>query len=614
MGVTVRTAIARALALLSPRDRRLLLLSMLAQVLTALMDLAGILLIGLIGALAVSLVQSQPPPAMVVQVTDQLGLDGLSGEAMVAVLAGLAAAVLLGKSIVSSILTRRVFQFLANRQALVSARLSEALLSQPLTFLQKRSSQETAFALITGAGAATIQILGQLTIAVTEIALLLTVSSALLLINPGVAIGAVLFFSIVAVLLQRAMGRWASRVGAIQARAEIASLNAVQEAISAYREIFVADRRGMYVERIQRRRWEAARVASDIQFLGMLPKYMFEAALVVGGFLLAGYLFATDDAVMAVGTLALFIAAASRVMPSLLRLQVATLGLRTASGTASPTFDLAEELGSPTETRDVGLDGSILHERILRGYSDLEPTIHLNNVSFTYPGTANPALHGVSLDVSVGMTVALVGPSGAGKSTLADVILGILVPSQGEVLIGGETPAEAIRRWPGGVAYVPQSVSLSNDSVRANVALGLPDAEIDDELVWRSLEQAHLAETIRNSRDGLRTVIGESGVRLSGGQRQRLGIARALYTRPRVVVFDEATSALDAETEAAISETLSGLEGTVTTVVVAHRLSTVRHAQLLVYLDHGVVAAAGTFDELVKAHPAFARQAALMGL
>jgi ABC-type multidrug transport system fused ATPase/permease subunit len=164
------------------------------------------------------------------------------------------------------------------------------------------------------------------------------------------------------------------------------------------------------------------------------------------------------------------------------------------------------------------------------------------------------------------------------------------------------------------MAYVPQDVVLANDSVRANVALGLPPEAIDDDMVWEALQRAHISEFLRESRDGLDTYIGEKGVRLSGGQRQRLGIARALYTRPRVLVLDEATSSLDAETERNIAETIRDLEGEVTTVIVAHRLSTVKEVDLLIYLEAGKVAGQGTFDLLCEEIPAFNHQARLMGL
>ncbi len=612
--MTVRQAIKRALSLLSPRDRRLLGVSITIQMATSFLDLLGVLLIGLIGALAITTVQSQPAPSVVTSLAAALGLEDLSSQGLVVVFALAAAVVLLTKSILSSFLTRRVFTFLANRQALVSARLSKALLSRPLTFVQQRSSQETAFALITGAGAATISILGQVVIACTEMALLIVLGSALLIISPWIAIGSIVFFAAVALILQKIMGEWAARVGRTSAQADIASLNAIQEALSAYREIIVSDRRPLYVTRIHDLRWQAARVSADTQFISLFPKYMFEAALVVGGFALAGVLFTTQDSVTAAGTLALFLAAATRVMPSLLRLQVAALGLRGAAGVAAPTFELAEELGNPTDSPDSTPDFEPLKQRIRAGNPDFTPSVSLRDVTITYPGAAVPALASVSVEAAAGQSIGLVGRSGAGKSTLADVILGVLHPDEGTALLGGLPPEECIARWPGGVSYVPQDVVLANGTIRENVALGLPDAAIDDDLVWEALDRAHLGDYLRTQREGLDTVIGENGVRLSGGQRQRLGIARALYTRPRLLVLDEATSALDAETEQAISQTIEDLEGQVTTVIIAHRLSTVRQVDLLIYMDSGRILASGSFDEVRSKVPALQRQAELMGL
>ena len=612
--MSVRLAVRSSLALLSPRDRRLLWLAIAIQMATALLDLVGVLLIGLVGALAVTTVQSLPPPSAVSGLVSTLGLEGLTDQALVLVFSAAAAATLLTKSVLSSWLTRRVLVFLANRQALVSARLSRELLSRPLTFVQQRSSQETAFALISGAGAATSQVLGQLVIAATEGALLLVLGIALLFLSPWVALGAILFFALVGVGLQRTMGGWASRIGAAVAAADIASLNAIQEALQTYREISVSNRRPLYVARIQEFRWQAAKVLADLQFIGMFPKYMFEAALVVGGFALAGFLFYTQDAVAAVGTLALFLAAGSRVMPSLLRLQAAALGLRSAAGTAEPTFQLAEDLGHPLDETSAAPQPAMLKQQVLEGHPDFTPDVSVRSVTFTYPGATRPAISDVTLDVPSGSSIALVGRSGAGKSTLADAILGVLEPDSGSVLIGGLAPLDCVVRWPGSIGYVPQVVVLANDTVRANVALGLPQEAVADELVWEALDRAHIATMFRESPKGLDTQVGENGLRLSGGQRQRLGLARALYSRPRLLVLDEATSSLDAETEELISLTLAELSGHLTTVIIAHRLSTVRSAHKVMYLEGGLPIAIGSFSEVAHRVPALARQAALMGL
>ncbi len=602
------------MGLLNRRDRRLLIVAVAIQMGTALLDLLGVLLIGLVGALAVATVQSQPPPELVGRLADIFGLGDLSSQSLIMVIGGAAAVVLLTKSFLSSFLTRRVLIFLANRQALISARLSKELLSQPLTFIQRRSSQETAYALIGGAGAATSYILGQAVIAATELAVLVVLGGALLVVSPWIALGAIAFFAVVAALLQRLMGSWASRIGGVTATADIQSLNAIQEALGAYREMTVSNRRGLVVLKIQDLRWRAAKVAADLQIVGMLPKYVFEAALVVAGFGLASVLFTTQDSTVAVGTLALFVAAGSRVIPSVLRLQSAALTMRSAAGAAGPTFRLAEELGHPLADPEAVTPDRLARIGGGREYSNFVPSVKLESVCLTYPGATVPALRNVSLQFRPGQKIAIVGRSGAGKSSLADVILGALEPDSGVVQIGGQAPQDAIAEWPGGIGYVPQDVMLANDTVRSNVALGLPSTAIDDEMVWDALSRAHAAPFVRDLNDGLETLVGERGARLSGGQRQRLGIARALYCRPRLLVLDEATSALDAETEESISETIDELGKAVTTIIIAHRLSTVRNADVVVYMEDGCVLTSGTFGEVTSRIPSFAEQARLMGL
>ena len=317
----------------------------------------------------------------------------------------------------------------------------------------------------------------------------------------------------------------------------------------------------------------------------------------------------------AAGTFAVFLATATRVMPSLLRLQTAALANRGAAGAAEPTSALAEDLGYPAEGPDFeALDSA----EVPRGSDDGDPRfisrIEVRDVTFTYPSADSPAVRGIDLIVEPGRSVALVGRSGAGKSTLADLILGVLQPQQGTVTVCDRNPGEAVRRWPGRVAYVPQDVMLTNDTVRANVALGLPTDLTDDDAVWDALRGADLEEYVREQPEGLDAEIGERGLRMSGGQRQRLGIARALFTRPQLLVLDEATSALDAETEQSVTRMLESLAEHVTTVIIAHRLSTIRNADQVVYMEKGVAVAKGTFSEVCARVPALQRQAQLMGL
>lgn len=603
-----------SLRLLSRRDRVLLALITLAQMATGLMDLAGVLLIGLVSVISMAAVSGAAVPSQVQTVIDRLGLQDSDPLVVSAWLIGIAGLALIVKSFLSSVLARTTLRFLANRQAELSARLTAEFLARPLLDLQEKSSQDVAFGLTIGVQAATIGILGSASTAAADLGLLAILGAGLAAIDPLVTVYAAVFFTALALGMQKFLSGWATKMGKESTEVDIESYQAIQEAIASYREITVADRRGLYVDRIQRLRWRSAEIGADSQFVTLIPKYVFESALVVGALALAVSQFIAKDVTAAVGVVAVFLIAGSRIMPALMRLQVTSLTIRRSQAPAERATSLARELDSQPELRMGEVTGVRPRIQPTWQYEDFEPHLKVRDLRLTYPGATSAAVEGVTFEAAAGSSVAFVGSTGAGKSTLADLLLGIVEPDSGEATIGGEAPAGAVHRWAGGIAYVPQEVALVSGTVRQNVALGLPAEFIDDDLAWEALERAHLASFLRESRDGLDTFIGESGMRLSGGQRQRLGVARALYTRPRLLVLDEATSALDAETEEAISQTMRDLEGSVTTVTIAHRLATIRHCDLVLFLENGRVAASGTFDEVRRQSEAFDRQARLLGL
>lgn len=590
------------------------MLACLVQSAMSLLDLAGVVLLGLVGALAAALIGSQALPASIAERLQSIGYSDMSGEAFLALVSATAAILLLVKSISSSWLLRRTFRFLAGQQAQVSARLTSALLSQPLSFVSRRSSQQTAYTLVQGSSAATLIVLGQGIVFVSELALLVLIGSALLVINPMIALASVIYFVLVAVALQRGLGRWSARSGQGLADVDVASLGLIQEVVDAYREILVGNRRETYVKRLEALRWQAAGIAADLQFIYAFPKYVVEVALVIGSLALAGVLFATQSTTAAVGTLALFLAAATRVMPSLLRMQGALLTLRNAAGMAEQTFALAEDLEDVPAQGTAHVSFGSQESRSLVSPSTFNPTVQARHLTYFYPGSHTPAVQDVSLSIAAGSHVALVGKSGAGKSTLADLILGVIEPTMGAVHVSGCPPQQAAVTWPGAIGYVPQQVALANSTIRSNVALGVPDQDIDDAQVLKVLDSTGLSDLAHSESELLDLMIGERGTRLSGGQRQRLGLARALYSNPGFLVLDEATSALDVETELAIARVVASLGDSVTTLVIAHRLSTVRNADLVIYLDRGSSVAAGTFTEVRQQVPSFDRQAHLLGL
>ena len=612
--VLTLTLISKSIALLSRRDRVAFCLITFAQMALSILDLLGILLIGVVSVVSVASVSGNPLPSQAQSVIDLLGLSGADPASIAAWLIGSAGLALMLKSLLSAALARSTLRFLATRQAALSARLTAAFLDRNLLDIQAKTSQDAAFGLTVGVQAAVVGILGSTSAALADIGLLALLGVGLTTVDPLVTLYAVVFFGTLGLALQRSMAVRATRLGQESADVEIQSYTAIQQAIASYREITVAGRRDFYVQRIQRLRWRSAEIGASFQFLGLIPKYVFEVALVVGSFGLAISQFLTKDITAAIGIVAVFLVAGSRVMPALMRLQTTSLTIRQSEAAAQRATSLAVDLDAGHYDSLVKGNWTAPIRATRWQHVDFQPTIQVQDVWLTYPGTLSPAVAGVGFEVAEGQSVALVGSTGAGKTSVADLILGVINPDSGQVLIGGVKPSKAIERWPGGLAYVPQQVALISGSVRENVGIGLPSELIHDELAWEALSRVHLGDFLRNSRNGLDTYVGESGMRLSGGQRQRLGMARALYTRPRLLVLDEATSALDAETEDAIGQTLRELEGRVTTVTIAHRLATVRRCDLVVFLEAGRMAAIGSFDEVREQSQAFDRQARLLGL
>ena len=281
-------------------------------------------------------------------------------------------------------------------------------------------------------------------------------------------------------------------------------------------------------------------------------------------------------------TLGLFAATAFRVMPSIGRViaSIQTIGYNRAF-IRTVYRDL--QLPRPDESEVV----TPMH---------LGSGVALRGVSFRYANAHRQALDGVSIEVARGEAVGIIGSSGAGKSTLVDVLLGLLAPSSGSIDVDGQSIALNVRGWQRLIGYVPQSIYLIDDTIRKNVAFGVPERDIDDLAVQRALHAAQLDEFVQSLPSGIDTIVGERGVRLSGGQRQRIGIARALYHDPEVLVLDEATSSLDTETERGVMDAVRDLLGSKTIIIVAHRVSTVSYCSRVYRMEDGRVVGSGSPD------------------
>lgn len=602
----IASPFGRSFQILEKKDLRKITLITVIQVMLGVLDLLGVIAIGLLGALSVYNRQDSQSKNLTSQVLDFLNLSNLSFQSQSLCL-GLGAVILLvGRTILSIFFTRRILFFLGVRGARISANLVSRLLSQPLLNIQSNSLQSTLYAVGDGVSIVTLQVIAASVILIADLSLLIIMVFGLAFVSPFTTISMVTIFALVGIFLHKFMDVRAVLLGQKNYKTSIEANEKISEALSLFRELAVRNRRNYYARQIASLRLSQAATRAKLSFMPYLSKYVIETSVVIGALVIGLSQFFTGDTVQAVVTLSIFLAAGSRLAPAVLRVQQGSITIRTALAQAEPTLQLIENLSKSTPLEDVTDELDLVH-------TGFEPQIEFQNVSLTYPGNPGRALSEISLSLNAGAFVAIVGPSGAGKTSLIDLMLGLLKPDTGSVLISGLSPASAISSWPGAIAYVPQDIMITSGTIRENISLGYPSNIATDELIYRSVKVSQLDEFISGLDHGIDMHVGEAGSKLSGGERQRLGVARAMFTKPRLLVLDEATSALDSETEYSLSQAINSLRGETTIVMIAHRLSTVRNADLVVYMDSGKILATGTFSEVRSVVSEFDQQATRMG-
>ncbi len=601
------SVLRRCLYLLSDRDRRKLSLVVTVQLFSSFLDLLGVALIGALGALTVIGLGGGAPGDRITYFLKLLRLQDQSFQSQALILGVLAAAVLVLRTVLSVVLTRKTLFFLSRKGAGISEKLMLKLFNQEYLDLTKSSAQDTLYAVTTGIN---IMMMGVLATSITmlvDFTLLLVISVGLLFIDPTISVLTFSIFTLVGFLIYRLLGVRAKNLGKTNTDLSIMSSSLILEGISSYRENLVGGRRFYLVTQINKLRSAIVDTYAEIQFMPYIGKFIIEGAVVIGGLLLCGTQFLLTDAKHAVATMAVFLMAGTRIAPAVLRIQQGAVQIKMNIGAAAPTLALLDNL---SDNPGLSPQPNYLNQSTDTFIADIE----LKNVHLTYPGASKPSLRNIEFDIKQGEFIALVGSSGAGKTSLVDVILGVIQPTQGSVSISGLGPREAINRWPGSIGYVPQETSVIAGTFRQNITYGHPEDLIVDTQVWNALKTAQLDSLISRLPTGLDTEILEDGKSLSGGQRQRLGIARALFSSPKLLVLDEATSSLDGQTEFDISNAILSLRGEMTIITIAHRLATVRNADRVVYLENGEILAIGDFETVRKKIPNFDKQAKLMGL
>jgi ABC-type multidrug transport system fused ATPase/permease subunit len=385
-------------------------------------------------------------------------------------------------------------------------------------------------------------------------------------------------------------------IGETLAQADLDAWTALMPGLHSFRESRVTGGENYFVSRFSEAKLRRADAARRQSLVSELPKYVLEVGFVVAIGGIAGALFAVYPADSALTALGVFAAASTRMLPTLNRVVASAGSMRAGRVGLSMIANEVEKLEGERSESVVQISGEALSA------GDIE----FREVSYRYRDSTEHVLEHLSTVIEEGRTTAIVGSSGAGKSTMLDIFLGLLEPTSGDVMYGRRSVFSNLEGWYSCIGVVPQDVFITDDTLRRNIAFGIDDSDIDDALVREVLELSQLTQTVVEFPDGVNTRMGERGVRLSGGQRQRVGIARALYRRPSILVLDEATSALDNATEERITETISRLAGTMTIVVVAHRLSTVRDADKIIFMSGGRIVSEGSFAEVEAQNSEFA--------
>ncbi len=474
------------------------------------------------------------------------------------------------------------FRVVLNQQVKLSKELFKAYLTKPYLFhLQRntadllRNVNEEVPKVFQGIIMSTFQLL-------TEILVIICILALLLITAPVATITATVLLGGSVILFFTFLRQKISKLGKEQQRVSGTMIKWVNQGLGASKEVKVSGKERFFINAYTGQSQIKANNSRYMKMLELIPRLFIETLLVsIVLITMLIIVFQGTSASQLVSTMALFAMAAFRLMPSITRV----VALITTIRYSQPALDVIYEdlFKNKEELESIHRSPVIIN----KGEKKFSDSIQLDGVSFRYPEQKGHSVMDVSLTIPIGQSVAFIGESGAGKTTLVDIILGLFKPEQGNVLIDGKDLHSQKSLWQQKIGYIPQSIFLSDDTIRGNIAFGIGEEQIDDKEVWRALEQAQLKEFVETLPNQLETSVGERGVRLSGGQRQRIGIARALYHNPEILFMDEATSALDNETEKEIMKAIDGLKGEKTLIIIAHRLSTIENCDTVFEIREG---------------------------
>jgi ATP-binding cassette subfamily C protein len=530
-----------------------------------------------------------------------MNLDLFSPQSQVTILATISMLVLIVKSYLAAKLQKKTLWFLSMAGVDLTVKISRLMLNSNLDTVRRKTEKQALYAATSGVEEMTLRVLGAVVSLTADFVLLILLGTLLLIASPSMTFILIVIFLVFFLFIQKSVNSKARIIGSGVTRTTIDSNEVFSEAYSAFRELVVRNQIEFIISRLQKSRIESAQFQAQSAFLPFVSKYLMEGAVLLVGFSLAGISFLTSEAATAAGKLSLFFIASTRIAPALMRIQQGFYSLNMGSDSARQTIEFTNEMNNSIEPK-VGF----------QEFSNNGHKITVRNCSFSFTDSA-AVITEINLTIEENSRIAFVGPSGGGKTTLADLILGLLVPTEGEIKIGRIKPKDFAHSGNGLIAYVPQDPFIANDSIFNNITLGFDSRNFSEQEIWQVLDMVNFSELKEISRANINAIMGETGIKLSGGQKQKIALARAVITKPKILILDEATSALDADSEFIVTNLVEKLFKESTIITIAHRLSTIVSYPKIVYIAEGRIVAQGTFEELRLKINDFDSQAKKMG-
>ena len=483
------------------------------------------------------------------------------------------------------------YTFVFNNQLRLSGRLIDCYLKKPYTYHLDNNSAEMVRNVMLDSERF-FQMLLSVFLTLSEILVAALLCVFLLIVDPVITISVVAILAVFTGLYLILFKGKAKKYGKTNQIYDGKMHQSINQALGAVKDIKILHREKYFADSFLAYGKKKMTAVRNNNVLGQFPKYLIETVCIGTVLLVLVFkIYKGEDLNTMIPQLAAFAIAAFKLLPSVSKINnyanlivflkpSVDLIYRDIKDTEDMVnYEIADESGNIIEIND---DGSQNKDTCY-----VADKISINNIVYRYPHTDRDVLNGISFEIPLGKSIGFIGESGSGKSTLADVILGILTPTSGTVMYGNMDVHKHPLKWSKKLAYIPQSIFLCDDTIRNNVAFGIDEDKIDDEKVWKALREAQLEQFVKSQPDGLDSMVGERGVRISGGQRQRIGIARALYDNPEILVLDEATSALDTGTESAVMEAIDKLSGTMTLIIIAHRLTTIKNCDYVYKVENG---------------------------